>query len=221
MTVWGVAGAQVAYTADDAHGGAVRSAIWNGFQFINCYDLGRELQTAWTYNGLGEERSRRAYQPALGKTLKNNPKKRVFLMSGPASSDLTGKACSPYGIHWTYDTYALAHGTGGAIVKQGGTSWFFITADYAFGHALERDTSEAVKAAGGTVLGAVRAPLNRPGAPAAGKTLKTTPRNVVRVHDRISCRQTSRAQTSAIVYSIVYPANQSSYDQKAKSVVSF
>jgi branched-chain amino acid transport system substrate-binding protein len=87
-------------------------------------------------------------------------KKRIFLMSGPASSDLTGKACSPYGIHWTYDTYALAHGTGGAIVKQGGTSWFFITADYAFGHALERDTAEAVKTAGGTVLGAVRAPLN-------------------------------------------------------------
>jgi branched-chain amino acid transport system substrate-binding protein len=73
-------------------------------------------------------------------------------MSGPASSDLTGKACSPYGIQWTYDTYALAHGTDGAIVKQGGTSWFFITADYAFGHALERDTGEAVKAAGGTVL---------------------------------------------------------------------
>ena len=87
-------------------------------------------------------------------------KKRIFLMSGPGSSDLTGKACSPYGVHWTYDTYALAHGTGGAIVKQGGTSWFFITADYAFGHALERDTSEAVKAAGGTVLGGVRAPLN-------------------------------------------------------------
>ena len=87
-------------------------------------------------------------------------KKRIFLMSGPASSDLTGKACSPYGIQWTYDTYALAHGTGGAIVKQGGTSWFFITADYAFGHALERDTAEAVKAAGGTVFGAVRAPLN-------------------------------------------------------------
>jgi branched-chain amino acid transport system substrate-binding protein len=87
-------------------------------------------------------------------------KKRIFLMSGPGSSDLTGKACSPYGIHWTYDTYALAHGTGGAMVKQGGNTWFFITADYAFGHALERDTSDAVKAAGGTVLGAVRAPLN-------------------------------------------------------------
>ena len=87
-------------------------------------------------------------------------KKRVFLMSGPASSDLTGKACSPYGFQWTYDTYALAHGTGGALVKQGGDSWFFITADYAFGHALERDTSEAVKAAGGKVLGSVSAPLN-------------------------------------------------------------
>ncbi len=87
-------------------------------------------------------------------------KKRLFLMSGPASSDLTGKACSPYGFQWTYDTYALAHGTGGALVKQGGNSWFFITADYAFGHALERDTGDAVKAAGGTVLGSVRAPLN-------------------------------------------------------------
>ena len=87
-------------------------------------------------------------------------KKRVFLMSGPASSDLTGKACSPYGFQWTYDTYALAHGTGGALVKQGGDSWFFITADYAFGHALERDTSEAVKAAGGKVLGSVSVPLN-------------------------------------------------------------
>ena len=87
-------------------------------------------------------------------------KKRIFLMSGPASSDLTGKQCSPYGFHWTYDTYALANGTGGAMVKQGGDTWFFITADYAFGHALERDTGNAVKAAGGKVLGAVRHPLN-------------------------------------------------------------
>jgi len=63
-------------------------------------------------------------------------------------------------VHWTYDTWALAHGTGGAIVRQGGKTWFFVTADYAFGHALERDTSDVVKAAGGQVLGAVRAPLN-------------------------------------------------------------
>jgi branched-chain amino acid transport system substrate-binding protein len=87
-------------------------------------------------------------------------KKRVFLMSGPASSDLTGKACSPYGIAWTYDTYMLANGTGTALTKAGGDTWFFLTSDYAFGHALERDTGDAVKAAGGKVLGAVRHPLN-------------------------------------------------------------
>ncbi|HYM32552.1 MAG TPA: ABC transporter substrate-binding protein [Candidatus Cybelea sp.] len=87
-------------------------------------------------------------------------KKRIFLASGPASSDFTGKACSPYGFQWTYDTYALAKGTGGAMVKQGGDSWFFITADYAFGYALETDTGNFVKNAGGKVLGSVRAPLN-------------------------------------------------------------
>jgi len=87
-------------------------------------------------------------------------KKRIFLMSGPASSDLTGKSCSPYGIAWTYDTYMLANGTGSALTKAGGDSWFFITADYAFGAALERDTGEAVKAAGGKVVGAVKHPLN-------------------------------------------------------------
>src|SRR5579875_2589752 len=69
-------------------------------------------------------------------------KNKVFLISGAGSSDLTGKQCTPNNIHWVYDTYALAHGTGGAIVKQGGKTWFFITADYAFGHALERDTAD-------------------------------------------------------------------------------
>ncbi len=87
-------------------------------------------------------------------------KKRIFLMSGPASSDLTGKSCSPYGVAWTYDTYMLANGTGSALTKAGGSSWFFLTSDYAFGHALERDTGEAVKAAGGKIVGAVRHPLN-------------------------------------------------------------
>jgi branched-chain amino acid transport system substrate-binding protein len=87
-------------------------------------------------------------------------KKKAFLVSGAASSDLTGKACSPNTIHWTYDTWMLAHGTGGAIVRTGGDTWFFITADYAFGHALERDTADVVKANGGKVLGAVRHPLN-------------------------------------------------------------
>ena len=86
-------------------------------------------------------------------------KKRIYLITGPATSDMTGKQCSPYGIHFSYDTYALAHGTGTALTKSGGDSWFFITADYAFGYALERDTMDAVKASGGKILGAVRAPL--------------------------------------------------------------
>jgi branched-chain amino acid transport system substrate-binding protein len=87
-------------------------------------------------------------------------KDRVFLMSGTAASDLTGPACSPNGIHWTYDTYALSKVAGKAMVARGEDTWFFITVDYVFGHALERDTANVVKAAGGQVLGAVRAPLN-------------------------------------------------------------
>lgn len=86
-------------------------------------------------------------------------KKRIYLITGPATSDMTGKQCSPYGIHFAYDTYALAHGTGSALTKAGGDTWYFITADYAFGYALERDTIAAVQAAGGKVLGTVRAPL--------------------------------------------------------------
>jgi len=86
-------------------------------------------------------------------------KKHIYLITGPATSDMTGKQCSPYGIHFAYDTYALAHGTGAALTKAGGDSWFFITADYAFGYALERDTIAAVQSAGGKVLGNVRAPL--------------------------------------------------------------
>src|SRR5438067_216516 len=87
-------------------------------------------------------------------------KKKVFLVSGAASSDLTGKACSPNTIHWTYDTWMLANGTGGAIVKTGGDTWYFLTADYAFGLALERDTEAVVLKSGGKVLGKVRHPLN-------------------------------------------------------------
>ena len=87
-------------------------------------------------------------------------KNKVFLDSGAATSDLTGKACSPNTIHWTYDTWALANGTGKAVVQSGGDTWFFLTADYAFGHALERDVTAVVKAAGGKVLGSVRHPLN-------------------------------------------------------------
>jgi len=87
-------------------------------------------------------------------------KGKALLVSGAATADLTGKACSPNTIHWTYDTWALANGTGNAIVKTGGDTWFFLTADYAFGHALERDTEAVVTKAGGKVLGKVRHPLN-------------------------------------------------------------
>ena len=86
-------------------------------------------------------------------------KGKAFLVSGAATSDLTGKACSPNTIHWTYDTWMLANGTGSAIVKTGGDTWFFLTADYAFGHALERDTEAAVVKGGGKVLGKVRHPF--------------------------------------------------------------
>lgn len=86
-------------------------------------------------------------------------KNKIFINSGAGSSDLTGKACSPNTIHWTYDTWALANGTGSAMVKAGGDSWFFLTADYAFGHALERDTGAVVEKAGGKVLGNVRHPF--------------------------------------------------------------
>ena len=86
-------------------------------------------------------------------------KNKVFLISGAAASNLTGDKCSPNTVHWTYDTWSLANGTGNAIVKTGGKNWFFLTADYAFGHALERDTAAVVEKNGGKVLGKVRHPF--------------------------------------------------------------
>ncbi len=86
-------------------------------------------------------------------------KNKVFLNSGSGTSDLTGKACSPNTISWTYDTWALGNGTGSAMTKRGGDTWFFVSADYAFGTALERDATEAVKKAGGRVVGSVRHPF--------------------------------------------------------------
>jgi branched-chain amino acid transport system substrate-binding protein len=86
-------------------------------------------------------------------------KNKVFINSGAATSDLTGPQCSPNTLHWTYDTYMLSQGTGGAMVKAGGDTWFFLTADYAFGHALERDTTAVVQKAGGRVVGGVRTPF--------------------------------------------------------------
>ncbi len=89
-----------------------------------------------------------------------NEMKKLVLFTGPGSSDITGKNCSAYAAHWVYDTYALAHGTGSAIVKQGGKTWFFLTANYAFGHALEHDTAEVVEQLGGKVLGQALVPIN-------------------------------------------------------------
>jgi branched-chain amino acid transport system substrate-binding protein len=97
---------------------------------------------------------------ALAVSQVTRDKNKVFLGSSPGTSDLTGKACSPNTIHWTYDTYALAHTTGSAVVQTGGDTWFFLTADYAFGQALERDTSAVVTESGGKVLGSVKHPLN-------------------------------------------------------------
>jgi branched-chain amino acid transport system substrate-binding protein len=87
-------------------------------------------------------------------------KNKLFLATGPATSDLTGPKCNANTIHWIYDTWALAHGTGKAMVKSGGDSWFFLTSDYTFGYALERDTAAVVEANGGKVLGKVRHPIN-------------------------------------------------------------
>jgi len=86
-------------------------------------------------------------------------KKRLFLMSGPGSTDLTGKECSPYGFQWTWDNHAVASATARALVEQGRKSWFFITADYAFGHSLEAEAANTVKQLGGTIKGSVRHPL--------------------------------------------------------------
>jgi branched-chain amino acid transport system substrate-binding protein len=89
-------------------------------------------------------------------------KKKIDIVVGSSTSALTGSACTPYGFHWAFDTHAIAVSTGGALVKTGGDSWFFITVDYAFGHALEKDTSDVITASGGKVLGHVLYPLNTP-----------------------------------------------------------
>jgi branched-chain amino acid transport system substrate-binding protein len=104
--------------------------------------------------GAGASSSSIAIQGVAGE------KKKVFLAVDPASSDITGKLCNPYTVHWVYDTAALANGTGSAVVKAGGKTWFFLTADYAFGYALQRDVAAVVTKAGGKVLGEVRHPIN-------------------------------------------------------------
>jgi branched-chain amino acid transport system substrate-binding protein len=97
---------------------------------------------------------------ALATSQVASQKNKLFIVSGAAASDLTGPKCNANTIHWTYDTWMLANGTGRAVVKTGGDSWFFLTSDYAFGHALERDTMAVVEKNGGKVLGKVRHPIN-------------------------------------------------------------
>ena len=104
--------------------------------------------------GAGASSSSIAIQGVAGE------KKRIFLAPDPASSDITGKLCNPYTVQWVYDTAALANGTGSAVVKSGGNTWFFLTADYAFGYALQRDVAAVVTKSGGKVLGEVRHPIN-------------------------------------------------------------
>jgi branched-chain amino acid transport system substrate-binding protein len=123
-------------------------------------DLGAATANQWfAYNGVDAIADAPTSSVALAVQEVARSRNKVLLISGAADSELTGRACSPTSVHWTYDDVALANGTGRAVVKSGGGTWFFITADYAFGYDLERDTTRVVRQNGGSVLGSVRAPL--------------------------------------------------------------
>jgi branched-chain amino acid transport system substrate-binding protein len=123
-------------------------------------DLGAAIASQWFGNdGVDAIADVATSNVALAVQEVAHNRNKVLLISGAAASDLTGRACSPTSVHWTYDTVALANGTGGAVVRSGGDTWFFITADYAFGYDLERDTAKVIRQSGGWVLGSVRAPL--------------------------------------------------------------
>src|SRR5262249_44287608 len=132
-----------------------------GADHQNKPDIGSAIATKW-YDVDGGDAIVDVPNSAVGLAVAKvtADKNKVFIDSGAATSDLTGKACTPNTVHWTYDTWSLANGTGKEVVRAGGKTWFFLTADYAFGKALERDTSEVVVANGGKVLGAVLHPLN-------------------------------------------------------------
>jgi len=132
-----------------------------GADHQNKPDVGSSIARKWyDQDGVDVIMDTTTSSVALAVSDVTREKNRIFLVSGGGSSDLTGAKCSPNTVHWTYDTWALANGTGSALTKQGGTPWFFITADYAFGAALERDAAAAVKKAGGTVAGQVKHPLS-------------------------------------------------------------
>ena len=132
-----------------------------GADHQNKADVGAQKAREW-FDQQGVDMITDALNSAVGIAVTKiaGEKKRILMDVGAASTRLTNEDCNPYTVHYAYDTYALANGTGSAIVKQGGKSWFFLTADYAFGHSLEADTTNVVKAGGGTVAGAVRHPLN-------------------------------------------------------------
>ena len=132
-----------------------------GADHQNKADVGAQKAREW-FDQQGVDMITDALNSAVGIAVTKvaGEKKRILMDVGAASTRLTNEDCNAYTVHYAYDTYALANGTGNAIVKQGGKSWFFLTADYAFGHSLESDTANVVKAGGGTVAGAVRHPLN-------------------------------------------------------------
>lgn len=121
--------------------------------------LGASIARKWYAEGVDVIADVQNSAVALAVQQISREAKKIVLFSSAASDDLTGTSCSPYSVHWTYDTYAVAHGTAQAIMSAGGDSWFFITADYAFGDAMERDAGDVIRSGGGAVLGDVRAPL--------------------------------------------------------------
>jgi branched-chain amino acid transport system substrate-binding protein len=123
-------------------------------------DLGAATANQWfAYNGVDAITGASTSSVALAIQEVARSRNKVLLVSGAADAELTGKACSPTSVHWTYDDVALANGTGRAVVKNGGGTWFFITADYSFGYDLERNTTQEVRQNGGSVVGSARAPL--------------------------------------------------------------
>jgi branched-chain amino acid transport system substrate-binding protein len=130
---------------------------------LNKADVAANITREWIDTG-GVDAVIDAPNSAVALAARNviQQKNRVFLISGASSSDLTGKSCSPNIVHWTYDTYALSVSTAGAVLADGGKTWFTLTADYAFGHTMEGDVRHVVEKAGGQVVGGVRAPLNTP-----------------------------------------------------------
>jgi branched-chain amino acid transport system substrate-binding protein len=125
----------------------------------NSLDLGTRIARQWYGEGVDAIVDVPNSGVALAVQQISRELRKIVLFSSPATADLTGPKCSPYTVHWTFDTYAMAHGTANAVAKSGGDSWFFITADYAFGYAMERDAGDVIRLEGGKVLGSVKVPL--------------------------------------------------------------